>query len=235
LKASYARTAILLGVGYIGVTLGAGLGWLRAIDQSLSPTLYYGSPCWALNAGQALSLLLEGQLSLLYAGLLAVLCFFHGKRWAGILIVTSLLFGVGVELASKIAVFQPPPSSMLSARQDCRDTTLALLSVSMPNSLPSGFSIRAAYFGILLTGLAGAIWPARATLAQWTVPLLSALLGASRIVIGWHWISDVLAGLLLGGAAAYCVLVFADGFRWLRPSAVDPRTAARAGLQGDSE
>ena len=100
LNARYAITAILLGAGYIGVTLAAGLGWLRAVDQGVSPPLYYGSPCWALNAGQAVSLLLEGQLSLLYAGLLAAFCFFHGKRLAGILVVTLLLLSVGVELVS---------------------------------------------------------------------------------------------------------------------------------------
>jgi membrane-associated phospholipid phosphatase len=226
MNADYARTAIVLGAGYIGVTLAAGLGWLQALDQSLSPPLYYGSPCWALNAGQAMSVLLEGQLSLLYAGLLAVFFFFHGKPRAGIFIVASLLFGVGVEIVSKLAVFHPTPESILSPRQDCSDTTLALLRVSMPNSLPSGFSIRAAYFGVLLAGLLGAIWPRLRTPTRWTMLLLITVLGASRIMIAWHWMSDVLAGLLLGGAAAYGVLAFADGFRWLGPSAVDRRTDA---------
>jgi membrane-associated phospholipid phosphatase len=235
MNADYARAAIVLGIGYIGVTLAAGLGWLRALDQSLSPPLYYGSPCWALNAGQAISLLLEGQLSLLYAGLLAAFCFFRGKRLAGILVVTLLLLSVGVELVSKMTVLQSLPASILSPRQDCNDTTLALLNVSMPNSLPSGYSIRAAYFGVLLAGLGGVIWPGLTTPTRWTMLLLITLLGASRILIGWHWMSDVLAGLLLGSAAAYTVLAFADGFRWLGPTTVDWRMGATSPPPSDSK
>jgi membrane-associated phospholipid phosphatase len=171
-----------------------------------------------------MSLLLEGQLSLLYAGLLAVLCFLRGKGWAGILVVAFLLVGVGIELVSKLTIFQPPPESILSSRQDCSDATLALLKVSMPNSLPSGFAIRAAYYGVLLAGLGAVIWPSLATPTRWIALLLSVLLGASRIMVGWHWMSDVLAGLLLGGGAACGMLAFADGFHWLGPTAVDRRT-----------
>jgi membrane-associated phospholipid phosphatase len=100
----------------------------------------------------------------------------------------------------------------------------------MPNSLPSGFAIRAAYFGVLLTWLGGVIWPCLRTPIRWTMLILITLLGVSRILIAWHWMSDVLDGLLLGGAAGYGVLAFADGFRWLGPAAGKP--ADRLGEPG---
>jgi undecaprenyl-diphosphatase len=77
-------------------------------------------------------------------------------------------------------------------------------------SFPSGHAASAAALFIILAFLTGlrASAPAR-----WTIGGLAALLigltGLSRIYVGAHWASDVLAGLALGGALALMGILLA--------------------------
>ena len=55
------------------------------------------------------------------------------------------------------------------------------------------------------------------------------LAGASRVTVGWHWPTDVVAGLLLGSGFAVLALAMADNFTWLRPG------GARSGRTGKGQ
>jgi undecaprenyl-diphosphatase len=61
-----------------------------------------------------------------------------------------------------------------------------------PHSFPSGHAARALMLAILALGL-GPGW------LGWTLLLWAPLVGLARIALGLHYLSDVLAGLLLGG------------------------------------
>ena len=198
------------------------LGWLRPLDFSLSAAAVGGTPCWGQLASQAASPLLAGELSLLYAGAIGLLCVTRRRPWAGLALVLLLLSTVAVETTFKLFFNQPAPSltALGVERPECWRVPYPLTSVPpevLPNSLPSGYSIRVAYFGLLLTVLIGARWPRLARPARLGLIPIVLVLGATRVAVGWHWTSDVLAGLLLGGAAAFVALALADGFRWLRP------------------
>jgi membrane-associated phospholipid phosphatase len=225
LAPGYRRSAVWLGVAYAALVLAVAAGWLRPFDLSLARAAYFGLPCWTLNASQATSVLLAGELSLLYAGALALLCARRGRAGVGVWLVGLLLTTVAVELCFKHALDQPAPSAVLVGleRPDCGQISYPLTTVSTPSSLPSGYAIRAAYFGLLVAALVGARWPPLAVPARLTLGLALLLLGATRVIVGWHWPSDVLAGLLLGAAAASLGLALADGFAWLRPAAPGPR------------
>jgi membrane-associated phospholipid phosphatase len=220
----YRRAALSFGAAYILFTLIVALGWLRSLDFSLSRAARADLPCWALNAGEAASVPLAGELSLLYVGALALLCLRHGRPLLGGWLIGLLAAIVAVEFLFKFSFYQPGPGALLSGleRPDCYRPaylTYPLISLPVPNTFPSGHAARTAYFGLLLATVLGARWPRLAGPVRLAIAALVVLLGASRVVVAWHWTSDVLAGLLLGAAAACLALALADGFRWLRPKA----------------
>ena len=242
----YRRAALCLGAAYALLTLIVALGWLRPLDLSLSRAARADLPCWALNAGEAASVPLAGELSLLYVGTLALLCLRHGRPLLGGWLIGLLVAIVAVEFVFKFAFYQPGPGALLNGleRPDCfRPAYLAypLISLPVPNTFPSGHAARTAYFGLLLAALLGARWPHLARPIRFAIAALVVLLGISRVVVAWHWTSDVLAGLLLGAAAACLALALADGFRWLRskprcpPMQGGSRTPRHWGAGGRSE
>jgi len=68
-----------------------------------------------------------------------------------------------------------------------------------PHSFPSGHAARAALLAVLALGL-GPIW--FAVLVVVWAPLVS----LARIAMGLHYLSDVLAGLILGGMAGLVIM-----------------------------
>jgi membrane-associated phospholipid phosphatase len=76
-----------------------------------------------------------------------------------------------------------------------------------PNSFPSGHTTAAASIAAALLLVVPASYRGRAALAGL---LLTAAVGLSTIVLGWHYPSDVLGGLLVVGAWSFAALA------WLR-------------------
>jgi undecaprenyl-diphosphatase len=64
-------------------------------------------------------------------------------------------------------------------------------------SFPSGHAANATIVFVALAFLLTATWPRRA-LALWAAVWLSILVGVSRLVLGVHWPSDVIAGWAFG-------------------------------------
>jgi undecaprenyl-diphosphatase len=221
-SARYWCAAAVLAAAYVALVLVVAAGWTRPLDRAIGAAAYAEQPCWLLTAGQAASPLLAGELSLVYAGALALFCAWRGRPLAGLAVVGLLLATVPVELLFKSLFEQPPPRAALGglSRPDCFAVGYPLTSVPTPSSLPSGYAIRAAYFGLLLAALVGARRRRLATPVALVLLLAVLLLAASRVTIAWHWTSDVLAGLLLGAAYACAALALAGGFRWLHPPSI---------------
>jgi membrane-associated phospholipid phosphatase len=241
-RSGYRRAALGCAIAYVALALGAALGWLRPLDRELLRVAYVGAPCGLRGASAAASILFAGEATLLYAGIAALALVWYRRPLLAAAVVAGMLGTVPVELASKHLLDQPSPGSFIAtvARGPCAPAASGPVAQSaraaqsaqaaLPSaaageaayaelsSLPSGYLARASYFGVLLAAALSARWPrARPPLlALLAVVLL--LLGSTRVVIAWHWPSDVAAGALLGGGAACTLLALAP--RLQRPESV---------------
>jgi membrane-associated phospholipid phosphatase len=173
------------------VLAGLDLATARA-NQALAGELLY---LWSALAG----LLVSAEFSLGYAALMSLLLWLAGcGRWS--LAPFAFLLLVPIELALKLTLEQPPVPPELR-----RSVYYPLTSLRLPNSFPSGHALRTGFFCVFWAAL---LWSRGGSASRFGVPicgLLAGLLGFARIYLGQHWLSDVIAGLLLGGALALLV------------------------------
>lgn len=71
-----------------------------------------------------------------------------------------------------------------------------------PHSFPSGHAARAALLAVLAIGL-GPVW------FGWAVAIWAPLVSLARVITGVHYLSDILAGILLGLVAGGFMLIIA--------------------------
>jgi undecaprenyl-diphosphatase len=96
-------------------------------------------------------------------------------------------------------------SGLKSVFARARPDLVEHLVVVSTSSLPSGHALKSAAIYLLLATLAGHLMASRAArraLMAMSV-LLSLLIGLSRVYLGVHWPSDVLAGWLIGAPWAW--------------------------------
>ena len=79
-------------------------------------------------------------------------------------------------------------------------------------SFPSGHATQSAsFYAMLAVVLSTWIWPRRRVLLSLAAALIVAVVAASRLYLGVHWLTDVLAGLALGLAWFSILMVFTVG------------------------
>ena len=148
-------------------------------------------------ASAALAIIFSGELSLVYAGLLAVY-FWRRDMRVGVLAVLAFLPLVFVEIVLKYVVNQPPVPDDLS-----RALAYPLANLTTQGSFPSGHAARAAFFAVFL----GNLGRSSGGLMRWLAPLVAVLIALacalSRLYQEVHWASDVVAGAILGAAIGY--------------------------------
>lgn len=218
--ASLPRLVVWLGGAYLALVTLVWTGLHRPLDRALAAVLWQDVPCWGRTLGERASVVFAAELSLLYAFGLAFLCLRARRPMAGFWIVFLLLAGVGVEITFKYYFQQPAPSAFFETigRAACGAPGIAypLTVVPTPSSLPSGYSIRATYFCLLLAAFIGGRWPRLRLIALAGLGVVALAAAASRVTVGWHWPSDVIAGMLLGACTAVFATAQAGNFVWLR-------------------
>lgn len=188
-------TATLL----LGFAVGA--GWTQTIDLRIANAL-------AFRVGESSPILLAFMRGVSWIGggvprwgvvaLLALLVWrWRGRRAALVLASASLL----ASLAS---------SAFKAGFDRARPDLIAHLDTVANASYPSGHATNTAVLYLLLACLAPPRW--RAPL--WALAVAMILLnGASRVMLGVHWPTDIIGGTMLG--AAFALL----GAIWVRPPA----------------
>jgi undecaprenyl-diphosphatase len=72
-------------------------------------------------------------------------------------------------------------------------------------AFPSGHASNTTAFALATALAVGVIWPMRARQVIWVAVVLSFVMGWTRLALGVHWASDVLAGWVLGATVAIAV------------------------------
>lgn len=122
------------------------------------------------------------------------------RRWREpVLLVGAMLLAVGVSTVTKAIVARPRPD----------ETSMTVPGVESTFSFPSGHTIGAATLVLVLGYL---VWSRRGgmrALVGWVVGsvLLVALVGGSRLYLGYHFTTDVLAGAALAIAVLGVVVI----------------------------
>jgi undecaprenyl-diphosphatase len=121
----------------------------------------------------------------------------HHRRAAVAIAATAAGSALLVVIAKNLYVRSRPPPDVQVVRQS---------SLSLPSGHALGSIVVIGMLAILAGSLLGSRGP-RILLACLTT-LAVALIGLSRLYLGVHWLSDVLAGWLLGGAwLALCAVI----------------------------
>ena len=144
---------------------------------------------WIADLARLLTHLGDPVVVTVLTGVLAVALWWSRARWDAVFVVVTRLLALLVGTGLKLLVRRPRP---LLAHP---------LAHAHGYSFPSGHALGAAALWASLALLAAARgWPrGRAVALAVVVPLVVA---ATRVLLGVHYVSDVLAGLLLGWACA---------------------------------
>jgi membrane-associated phospholipid phosphatase len=222
------RTRLLLNVALVGAAAFGTLAWLVSAGQTASADLALARGLQGVDAPWFAGLMLGvSELGfpplVLALVLLPALALWALRRplEARLLVLAG---GAGLLAVPIKLVFSRarPTSEALNVTRQLSDT-----------SFPSGHSLLfVAFFGFLFylayTRLRRG-W-AR-TLLLWTLGALIVLIGPSRVYVGQHWPSDVLASYALG--LVYLVLLVVWYARHALPRLAEPRAAALGARNGE--
>lgn len=173
---------------FAALTLGVQAGWTQPLDTHLMLTAGGARPAWATPIMQAMSVIGSGAVEIPLALLLSLRLAMVRRRSEAAGYASAALSGWAIYGVLKFAFQRARPKVIPR-----------LMHGAGWFSYPSGHSTLAP----LVFGLGALIWSARwpvrtRALTLVTAAVLALLIGYSRVYVGVHWPSDVVAGLLLG-------------------------------------
>jgi len=189
----------LLGTGLAGFALLA-VGYdhdpLTMVDQEVAEWVAASMPSWAESLARPFSWL-GGWIGLTPISVGLVLLLLVTRRLVDAAWLALTFAGIQIVTALLKEVFDRPRPHEGSA-------------VPLPSSdsFPSGHASGAVVTFGVLEALGGARWPERARMFWCAAAVLAIAVGASRVALNVHYLTDVLAGFSLGLAwLAVCLLV----------------------------
>lgn len=172
-------------------------------DLEITRTLQSGLPEWARGFMQAVSWPGYAPQVMFVIGGVIILLGIAGLRWELFCAASAALIEGVLNYVVKVAVRRPRPP------EDLVDVMTILNSYSFPSGHVMFYT---AFFGFLLFLVYIFVhtrW--RRYLLMLPLALMIALIGVSRMYLGEHWASDVLAGYLLGSLALSLAIFL---YRW---------------------
>lgn len=159
--------------------------------------------------------------------ILALIGLIRSRRFgAAAYLAVAALGGVVIEWSMKLFFARPRPQ-------------LAWAHVQPDYSFPSGHTMNSTIFYIALALVLWSVFGRRIGLVAMTVAFALAIaVGISRIYLGYHYLTDVVGGIL-AGVAWLLIVGFAFRLRptwwsWGRPTATGVGTATRGARPGDA-
>ncbi len=214
------------------VIMATGATALKGLDTAITDlTRGWADPLgWPVDAAHVLGLVTAPVWSALAASVVVVILVLARHRAAAGLLAMSGIAGVAVSETVKMAMGRSRPPGAEEFESD------------LEKSFPSGHAMVGIYL-YLATGLV-LIQLGRAQGRRWMVVVgrclvvIGPLIGLSRIVLGVHWPSDILAGWAYGSAvllASALILWWPLDRGWSRvpPAPITPRVRPGAGTTPD--
>jgi undecaprenyl-diphosphatase len=149
--------------------------------------------------GELLAMLVSTEVCLVYAAVLALLLWRAGVgRWS--LATFAFLLLTPLEFAGKLLINQPPVPD-----EYYRGVYYPFETLVFQGTFPSGHAMRTAFFCAFVVLLLRARGSASLPLVSFAAALFTAACALSRVYLGYHWLSDVIAGAILGASLALVV------------------------------
>lgn len=186
-------TLVMLGAGGIVCVLLLGIAIHSLGNGPLAIDVWWHDLmlAWRTNAGLAVAYALDflgGAAAMIAIGILIVVCFLIARRpWAALTVVIAMLASEAVTGLLKVTFARPRPEDSLANHA--------------MTSFPSGHTTLAATVAVVLALLLRTtiVW---ALGAAWV-----AVMAWGRTYLDAHWLTDVVAGAVLGAAVALLVWV----------------------------
>jgi undecaprenyl-diphosphatase len=201
----------LLGAAFVVYTQVVATGALDALDREVARTM--AGAWWPplQPVAQVIAMLGGVEVTVMGALVLAILLWRRGYRVEAAAVGALPLIGL-LETVYKKTVVHPPPAVFAHPDGPSLVTMLEGGTLTLGGSYPSGHMMRT----VLLYGL-GAFVVRRLASPGWArslvAPLAAVVVGLmalDRVYLGVHWQSDVVGGLLLGGALLAGVIAWLD-------------------------
>jgi membrane-associated phospholipid phosphatase len=129
------------------------------------------------------------------------------KRDFFIAVLTAVIICTLITHFGKRVIFADEPRPLRLMRDLARAVPLMSGRDNYSNSFPSGHTSTAFTLALLLAFLV------RWRFAIFLFPLLAFLVGYSRVYLAQHFVTDVLAGTIIGIVSSWLALVFYDAYR----------------------
>lgn len=200
----------VLGAAFVLYAQAVAAGVASPLDLAAASALASAWQPGLQPLAQAVALLGGVEVTVALAGALAVLLWRRGHLAAAAALL-ALPAAQVVELAYRWLIRHPPPVALAHPDAPSVVTMLHGGTLTLNGSYPSGHMMRT----VLVYGLGAFVvrrlapgWARR--LAAPSAAVVVGLMALDRVYLGVHWQSDVVGGLLIGGAALAATIAWLD-------------------------
>jgi membrane-associated phospholipid phosphatase len=195
------KSMLVPAVALVALSVLAWHGHVTAIDRTLTGDVVQGSGSTGFRLGEAISTIGSGGVVALLAVLIAALVW---RRTGDIIRALAIPFAGAVagvaELIGKQIVGRLRPVTAAATGES---------GLGFPSGHTTGFTA-AAVAVVLVLAASGMVRGRRTGMAWGIAAVLSVVVGIGRVLVGAHYVFDILAGLALGVLCAQLALFLAD-------------------------